>query len=82
MNTCRVSGCKFKKSHVALGHRCGSCQQYGHGEVECGNKRKITKLKKMSKNDKMKDDSFCSLRHVIDIYSKADYDIYILLMEP
>lgn len=32
---CRVSGCRHNKTHVTLGHMCGICKQYGHGQIEC-----------------------------------------------
>ena len=32
---CKVLKCKFPSSHVTLGHKCGRCNKYGHGEIEC-----------------------------------------------
>ena len=34
---CFVAGCRYSETHVTLGHRCGTCGMYGHGQVECGN---------------------------------------------
>ena len=36
--TCLVKGCRFPHTHVTLGHICGSCGMFGHGQVECGHK--------------------------------------------
>lgn len=34
---CNVYGCRYSWSHTTLGHECGSCNQFGHGQYECGN---------------------------------------------
>ena len=42
---CRVGGCRFADTHVTLGHRCGACGEYGHGQLECTDveaKRRLT----------------------------------------
>ena len=61
MFTCRVQGCRFPQSHVAFAHRCGKCNRFGHGEMECGNQRKINYLKTISINDKL-DNNYCDLQ--------------------
>ena len=33
---CNVKRCRFPTSHVTSGHRCGTCDTYGHGQMECG----------------------------------------------
>lgn len=33
---CLVAGCRHPMSHVTRGHKCGTCGQYGHGQMECG----------------------------------------------
>jgi hypothetical protein len=35
MTHCKVSHCRFANSHVTLGHKCGTCNLYGHGQIEC-----------------------------------------------
>ena len=35
-STCNVKFCRFPSSHITLGHRCGICRRYGHGQLECG----------------------------------------------
>lgn len=42
--SCKVSNCRFPNSHTTKGHRCGTCKQYGHGQVECGNQHYINRL--------------------------------------
>lgn len=32
---CRVAHCRYKTTHVTKGHKCGRCNAYGHGEIEC-----------------------------------------------
>mgnify|MGYP000067751457 CR=1 FL=1 len=44
MSFCKVSGCNFPGSHASRGHQCGSCQEFGHGQRECGNQSAIDKL--------------------------------------
>ena len=45
MMTCRVAGCRFPTTHVTMGHRCGTCGQFGHGQLECGSQSSIDSLK-------------------------------------
>ena len=44
---CKVRYCRFPNSHVTRGHRCGTCGEFGHGQVECedNNKKKELWLK-------------------------------------
>lgn len=42
--SCIVEGCRFPHSHLACYHTCGTCGRMGHGQLECGNRRKITAL--------------------------------------
>ncbi len=44
MQHCQVKGCRYPQTHLTIAHRCGTCKQYGHGQLECGNRRKITAL--------------------------------------
>jgi hypothetical protein len=36
MKYCKVEGCRFAFTHTTSAHICGTCTQYGHGQVECG----------------------------------------------
>jgi hypothetical protein len=61
MNTCRVKKCRFSTSHITSGHLCGKCKKFGHGDIECGNLKKISDLQKESVNDKITDVNQCTL---------------------
>jgi hypothetical protein len=41
---CRVKCCRFKDSHVTRAHKCGTCGEFGHGQLECNNSAAITAL--------------------------------------
>ena len=45
---CKVENCRFPESHVTSAHRCGKCKHSGHGQIECGKKDLIKKLKNMN----------------------------------
>ena len=47
---CKVKNCRFSSKHTTIGHKCGSCNEYGHGQAECGNRRLMSKLRS-HKND-------------------------------
>ena len=44
---CMVLLCRDTKSHTTNGHRCGSCDQYGHGEFECAKTIHLQKLREL-----------------------------------
>ena len=50
MNNCKVQGCRYSTSHSTESHKCGKCDQFGHGQIECGNFQKIKKLEKYFTN--------------------------------
>lgn len=33
--SCKVFGCRHAETHVSLGHQCGVCKAFGHGQQEC-----------------------------------------------
>lgn len=41
---CKVKNCRFPHSHVTMGHKCGKCNDYGHGNMECGSEQCIINL--------------------------------------
>ncbi len=45
---CYYEGCRFNSSHTTSYHKCGSCNSFGHGRIEChkntGNYEKINSL--------------------------------------
>ncbi len=32
---CHCKGCRFSDSHITSYHKCGTCNDYGHGQFEC-----------------------------------------------
>jgi hypothetical protein len=49
---CHVKNCRFNNLHTTSGHKCGTCNKYGHGRGECGNTLLINDLMKY-KDDKL-----------------------------
>lgn len=45
LHYCKVGYCRYSKTHVTKGHKCGKCGAYGHGDFECGNNRMQDMLK-------------------------------------
>ena len=37
MVLCQVKGCNYADFHVTSVHKCGKCNNYGHGQTECDN---------------------------------------------
>lgn len=37
MSRCAVRGCRFRHTHQTRAHRCGTCGDFGHGQLECSN---------------------------------------------
>lgn len=35
--SCRVRNCRHPTTHTTVAHRCGTCGQFGHGQMECQN---------------------------------------------
>lgn len=65
MNTCRSKGCRFSNTHVTLGHRCGVCNEFGHGKMECGKLNNISTLRELSRNDKIPEKLQCEVHNCI-----------------
>ena len=42
---CKVKGCRFKYTHTTKAHKCGICNQFGHGQIEHYNDTNINLLK-------------------------------------
>ena len=34
---CKIKKCRFPTHHTSIGHLCGSCNNFGHGIIECNN---------------------------------------------
>ena len=57
---CKVAYCRFPhRSHTTRDHKCGSCGELGHGQTECGNHRKIERLKQYY-NEILDDKDWCT----------------------
>jgi hypothetical protein len=41
---CRVKGCNFARTHATVDHKCGNCNKFGHGKVECNSQYKQNNL--------------------------------------
>lgn len=57
---CKVKGCRFSNYHTTIAHRCGICNQYGHGQIECNNNKAKTALLQYLE-EQMPDDRRCEL---------------------
>ena len=44
MTLCKVYGCRYANSHVTKDHKCGNCNRFGHGRVECESFKSKTHL--------------------------------------
>ena len=66
MYSCKVHGCRHPNTHVTLGHQCGTCGGYGHGQMECGNQIKIDNLKQFhcQRVSNPCSSSLCSHKHL------------------
>ncbi len=58
--TCKVRECRFSDSHVTLGHKCGTCNKYGHGQLECSDECDIHELYESTKDDELKTKDQCT----------------------
>jgi hypothetical protein len=56
---CKVRECRFNKYHTTRGHRCGTCYEYGHGQLECYDNEKKELLKKYW-NDQINNNERCN----------------------
>lgn len=41
---CNVKHCRYPATHVTASHQCGTCSNYGHGQIECGHPEMIDSL--------------------------------------
>ena len=56
--SCKVSGCRYPSYHTTIAHRCGECNNYGHGQIECNND--VLKQQLLSFfEEQMPEDQFC-----------------------
>lgn len=57
---CKVRGCRYRNTHIAAGHRCGTCGQFGHGQVECGKPAALSQLAEATKDDALDKMIYCT----------------------
>lgn len=57
---CKINGCRYPNTHIATGHRCGKCNKFGHGQVECGKPVALRQLADITKNDSLDKMMYCS----------------------
>lgn len=86
MSYCKVKNCRFPHSHTTRGHKCGNCNKYGHGIMECGDLYKLNNLKQFL-NDTLPNDIQCDYincnnreyhtreAHVCDYCNSIGHDI-------
>ena len=60
MTYCKVAGCRFPQTHTTSGHKCGKCNRYGHGRIECGVYSLIERLRPFH-NDRLPESMHCTL---------------------
>ncbi len=41
---CSVKDCRYSCYHVTAGHKCGKCNQFGHGRIECSFPKQLPKV--------------------------------------
>jgi hypothetical protein len=59
---CRVRGCRFAHSHVTFAHKCTTCGEYGHGQLECGRLERIHALDSQDPHkDMMPVSDYCTI---------------------
>ena len=56
--SCKVSGCRYTTSHTTRGHQCGTCKEFGHGQLECGCFEKIDALNEY-RDEELPQDKWC-----------------------
>ena len=57
---CKVNHCRFANSHTTAAHKCGTCGEYGHGQIECKNNA-LKKYLEQFMNDQMPIEKQCTL---------------------
>lgn len=55
-----VEECRYNTTHVSSGHKCGRCNRFGHGILECNNYTKLNLLQPYLK-DVLDNDKKCTV---------------------
>jgi hypothetical protein len=64
-NLCKVKNCRFSKFHLTKRHQCGTCYEFGHGQMECKNDLLKLNLDKFD-SDFIDIDLHCTINDCID----------------
>ena len=56
--SCKVNGCRYAGFHTTRDHQCGTCKGFGHGQIECDNDSRLSRLDQYL-NEEMPQDKWC-----------------------
>jgi len=62
---CKVRGCRFANTHLTIAHKCGNCDNYGHGRYECmypDDKKLLLERSFSSSMELMSQSEYCTAR--------------------
>lgn len=51
LHYCRVAECTYPSTHTTIAHRCGRCNVYGHGQLECRNPSLVADLRRFGADE-------------------------------
>ena len=57
---CKVRNCNYSQFHTTRSHKCGKCEKFGHGQIECDEFLRIQRLQRYY-YDKMPLEEQCSI---------------------
>jgi len=72
MSYCKVEECRFNHSHTTSGHKCGSCGKFGHGILECKNKKKKLCLHTDHGGDILPKNLRCTIKNCTKYYNHTN----------
>jgi hypothetical protein len=76
---CQVAGCRFSNTHLTKSHKCGKCNRFGHGRIECGNLSMCQNLKIKSSGIRFPDHLKCTSPLCPSSYSHSTNSHYCTL---
>ena len=65
---CNVKNCRFNKFHLTMRHQCGTCSEFGHGQIECKNDLLKLNLTKFD-SDFIEINLHCTITDCIDSHT-------------
>jgi hypothetical protein len=70
---CKVYQCRYSNTHNTSYHLCGTCKQFGHGQLECNNTIYINQLKQNPDyNKSLNIENYCTIN---DCKNKETHNI-------